>query len=98
VPILSDEWAGLDELFRPGEEILIVRSSADVVRALDRLSPDEARRIGRRAWLRVRAEHSAAQRAELLERYRAQVWVGRALGAGRRGAASGPSLSRASAR
>jgi spore maturation protein CgeB len=97
VPILSDEWAGLEELFRPGEEILIVRSSGDVVRALERLSPDEARRIGRRASLRVRAEHSGAQRAELLERYLAQVWAGRAAGAGRRGA-SGPSLSRASAR
>src|ERR1051325_5211896 len=65
VPILSDDWPGLDELFRPGEEIRIVQSSADVVRALERLSPDEARRIGRRAWLRVRAEHTATQRAEL---------------------------------
>ena len=97
-PILSDDWPGLDELFRPGEEILIVRSSRDVVRALERLSPDEARRIGRRAWLRVRAEHSAAQRAELLERYLAQALAGRAGGVGRRGAAAGPTAPRVSVR
>ncbi|MGN6126796.1 MAG: glycosyltransferase family protein, partial [Humibacter sp.] len=31
-PIISDWWEGLDTLFTPGEEIVIARSSEDVVR------------------------------------------------------------------
>jgi len=67
VPIISDDWAGLDELFTPGEEILIARSADDVLRVLHDLPEVERRRIGARARGRVLAEHTAAHRAMELE-------------------------------
>jgi spore maturation protein CgeB len=68
VPVISDDWPGLDEVFVPGEEILIAQDSNDVVRILDEV--DEPRRIeiGRRARERVLREHTATQRVVLLER------------------------------
>jgi len=39
-PILSDWWAGLDEFFTPGVEILVARGTDDSVSAL-RLPRDE---------------------------------------------------------
>ena len=35
-PILSDWWEGLDAFFAPDSEILVVRSTDDVLAALDR--------------------------------------------------------------
>jgi spore maturation protein CgeB len=68
VPVISDEWPGLDEVFVPGEEILVAHDRDDVMRILDEV--DEPRRavIGRRARERVLREHTAAQRVALLER------------------------------
>jgi spore maturation protein CgeB len=68
VPVISDNWPGLDEVLVPGEEILIAHNSNEVVRILDEV--DEPRRIeiGRRARERVLREHTAAQRVTLLER------------------------------
>jgi spore maturation protein CgeB len=68
-PIISDEWAGLDELFTPGEEIVIARTPDDVLRALRDVPEPERRRIGARARRRVLAEHTAAHRAAELERH-----------------------------
>ncbi|HET9623317.1 MAG TPA: glycosyltransferase [Kofleriaceae bacterium] len=69
VPILSDAWHGLDELFEPEHEILIVRDSDDVLRYLRDLGDGERRAIGARARARVCRAHSAAQRAAELEAY-----------------------------
>jgi len=66
-PIISDDWAGLDEFFVPEEEILIANSTRDVIEILRQLSPREARAIGERARERVLAEHTAEHRAEELE-------------------------------
>jgi len=68
VPIISDDWPGLDEVFSVGEEILVARSTDEVIELLR--DPDEARRrdIGRRARARVLAEHTAERRVEMLER------------------------------
>ena len=41
-PILSDWWEGLDAFFAPGSEILVVRSTEDVLAALDRERPRTA--------------------------------------------------------
>lgn len=68
-PIVSDAWAGLDALFRPGREILIARSAADVLGWLDRLDDAQRRAIGAAARRRVLAEHTADHRAKTLERY-----------------------------
>lgn len=67
-PVISDWWEGLDAFFTPGREILIARSTDDV---LDYLSMDEAERVsvGEAARARALAEHSAARRAQTLEQY-----------------------------
>jgi spore maturation protein CgeB len=65
-PILSDWWDGLDEFFVPDQEILIVRSTEDVLAALD-LNDRELARIGAAARERALAEHSAERRAAQLE-------------------------------
>lgn len=65
VPIVTDVWDGLSDFFRPGDEILPVRTAADVLAALDR--PDgELRRMGVAARERALAEHTAARRADRL--------------------------------
>jgi spore maturation protein CgeB len=67
VPVISDRWPGLDELFRDGEEIVIADSAADVRRALHEIPDDERRAIGERARAKVLAEHTAARRVDQLE-------------------------------
>ncbi len=62
VPILTDTWDGLDAFFTPGNEILVARTAADALDALDR--PDaELRALARRARERTLDEHTASRRA-----------------------------------
>jgi spore maturation protein CgeB len=65
-PILSDDWKGLDEFFRPGEEILIARDTGDTLQALG-LSDAALGEVARRARARVLEEHTAGRRAAQLE-------------------------------
>lgn len=64
-PIISDRWDGIETLFEPGGEILLVESGDDVVRALAR----DAQVIGRAARARVLAAHTASHRAAELEHH-----------------------------
>jgi spore maturation protein CgeB len=66
-PIISDAWAGLDDFFTPGEEILVARRADDVLEALD-LGEDELIRLGRAARARALVEHTARARAAELVR------------------------------
>ncbi len=69
VPIISDWWPGLDDLFQPGEELLVA-GSADEVLELIRSTPEPRRRaIGEAARARVLAAHTADHRAAELEAY-----------------------------
>ncbi|WP_164104140.1 CgeB family protein [Candidatus Laterigemmans baculatus] len=68
-PIISDWWAGLDELFEPDREILIGKSSAEVLRLLQRIDATEAAAIGHAARERVLADHTADRRAEQFEQF-----------------------------
>jgi spore maturation protein CgeB len=65
-PLLSDAWPGVDEFFAPGEEILIARSTRDVVAALS-LPPEELLRVGRAARERTLEFHTADVRARELD-------------------------------
>ncbi len=65
VPIVTDDWPGLDEFFEPEREILIARSRDDVLRALA-LTEAERATIARRARERTLADHTAERRAERL--------------------------------
>jgi spore maturation protein CgeB len=61
--IVSDTWPGLETFLKPGKEILLPRSTADVVSYIRDMDEDEIRRIGRSAQERVLAEHSSERRA-----------------------------------
>jgi spore maturation protein CgeB len=67
VPVISDRWDGLDQIFTPGEEILIADSPDDVVRYLAETGEDKRLALGERARARVLAEHTAERRCERLE-------------------------------
>ena len=64
--ILSDHWAGIEQFFTPGEELLVARTAEDALAALDR-SDDELARVGRAARDRALGEHTADHRAMDLE-------------------------------
>ncbi|WP_414473068.1 glycosyltransferase [Microvirga sp. M2] len=66
VPLLSDDWEGLDRFFDPGREILIAKTTGDAVAALD-LSDAELGRIARASRERTMAEHTSEHRARELE-------------------------------
>lgn len=72
-PVVSDWWEGLDTFFRPGEEIVIARSTEEALAAVRTTPEEERRRIGERARQRVLAEHTAAHRAEELVGYVGEV-------------------------
>ncbi len=67
VAIISDEWAGLDTFFEPGSEILVARTTDDVVAAMQ-LSRGELAQIAQAGRERVLTAHTAAHRAAELER------------------------------
>jgi len=73
VPVISDLWPGLSDLFTPDYEILIANGSEDVLRYLTEVPEGERRAIGARARQRVLSEHSARQRAEQLEALVAEI-------------------------
>jgi spore maturation protein CgeB len=68
-PVISDCWRGIESLFVPDREIVLVSEPADVLRALREIPEDERRALGLRARARVLAEHTAAHRAAQLEAY-----------------------------
>ena len=73
VPIISDWWAGIEDLFQPGREILIARSGEDVAGLLRSVSETRRRSIGEAARVRVLAAHTGDHRAEALEGYVAEL-------------------------
>jgi len=73
-PIISDDWPGIEEVLTPGTEILIARSSADVVAYLAEMPDAHRARIARAAREHVLGAHSSSHRAEQLETYIAAAW------------------------
>jgi spore maturation protein CgeB len=71
-PIVSDWWEGLDEFFAPEREIMVVRTTNDVMEAVER-SDTELSRIGVAARQRVLTGHTAARRAAELEMLLSQL-------------------------
>jgi spore maturation protein CgeB len=69
VPIISDEWAGLETIFKPGEEILAVSSTAEALAILREMSEDRRRDIAAAARKTALASHTADRRAQELEGY-----------------------------
>ena len=67
VPVISDRWDGLDQLFVPEREMVLADGTADVIDVLTDGHDPVA--IGRAARARVMHGHRAADRAAELERY-----------------------------
>jgi spore maturation protein CgeB len=63
--VMSDNWEGLDTFFTPGEEIMIVQSTAQAISAITADS-DQLARIGSRARDRALSCHTAELRAKRL--------------------------------
>jgi spore maturation protein CgeB len=72
-PIISDEWRGIETFFQPGREILIARTTLDVMAYLGGMGDDERRALGERARAAVLARHTALHRAVELEGYVARA-------------------------
>ncbi|HEU0137772.1 MAG TPA: glycosyltransferase [Flavobacterium sp.] len=68
VPVISDYWDGLTSIFEVDKEILIAKSSSDVLNYL-KIDAHERIQIGERARQRILAAHTAEVRAAELENY-----------------------------
>jgi spore maturation protein CgeB len=67
VPIISDHWPGLDDVFKPNAEILVARGASDVVAALH-MSQARRAAIAEAGRHRTLVEHTGERRAQSLER------------------------------
>ena len=74
IPIISDYWNGIETIFEPGEEILIAKSTADVIRHFRGTSNEKRKRIGENARQKVLKAHTAHARAKELEDYVKEVF------------------------
>jgi spore maturation protein CgeB len=68
-PIISDRWAGIETIFEPSSEILIVSEPKEVIEILRQMPEDRRRAIAEKARRRVLAEHTSEHRARQLETY-----------------------------
>jgi len=69
VPVITDTWAGLEDFFEPGREIVPACDARDVTAMLWHCSDQRRRAIGEAARRRVLASHTADARARTLEGY-----------------------------
>jgi spore maturation protein CgeB len=67
VPIVSDNWPGLESILAPSREILIGETAEDILRILRNTTPAKRKAIAAAARQRVLEQHTAAHRAEELE-------------------------------
>ncbi|WP_318345774.1 CgeB family protein [Flagellimonas baculiformis] len=69
VPIISDYWSGLDELFEIDKEILIAKKASEVLDHFKTIGEEERKKIGMNARRKVLKYHTARSRAKELESY-----------------------------
>ena len=68
-PIISDKWPGIETVFEPSSEILIVSKPNEVIEILRDMPEERRHAIAENARRRVLADHTSAHRAEQLEGY-----------------------------
>lgn len=73
VPLISDRWEGIEEIFIPDEEILLASSREEVVEILAHLPEKKRISIAEQAQKRVLAHHTAEHRAQEFENYIASL-------------------------
>lgn len=64
VPILSDQWSGLETFFEPNRDLYIVSDCHSVLESLYHVSREDRSKLGERARERVLAEHTTRRRTE----------------------------------
>ncbi|RKH55651.1 CgeB family protein [Corallococcus aberystwythensis] len=65
--LITDAFEGVEQFLEPGREVLVAHSGEEVAEHLQRLTPEDARRMGQAALRRVLAEHTYAHRAVEVE-------------------------------
>jgi spore maturation protein CgeB len=68
-PLISDRWPGIETLFDPTSEILLVSEGSEVRQILEHLPEDRRLSIADKARRRILAEHTPDHRARQLEAY-----------------------------
>ncbi|CCE10486.1 conserved hypothetical protein [Bradyrhizobium sp. STM 3843] len=66
-PIISDRWPGIETIFTPCSEVLLVSKPEDVIEILRDMPEDTRRNIAERARKRILREHTPDHRARQLE-------------------------------
>lgn len=79
VPVISDWWAGIGDLFAIDREILVSAGPERTMRYLTNMPEWRREQIGECARQRVLSEHTAAHRAEQLEGYMEHALMSRAV-------------------
>ena len=65
--LVTDAWAGVEEFFQPGREILVATNAEDVVQYLRDIRPPHARSIGSAMHARALRDHLYESRAKLVD-------------------------------
>jgi spore maturation protein CgeB len=94
-PIITDEWPGLDGFFEPSNEVVVARTTEDVLSAV-RWSEDDRLRLADAGRRRVLADHTARHRAEEFEAHVAGIAPARARDARRRSTVANAASARPS--
>jgi spore maturation protein CgeB len=68
-PLISDNWPGIETVFKPGSEILVASGARDVIQILSELPEDRRLSLSANARARLLKEHTPAHRAVQLEGY-----------------------------
>ena len=72
-PIISDAWEGLAEIFTPGTEILVARTSEEALHFLREIPEEDRIALGTRGRDKVLQAHTSEKRAAQLECYAAEL-------------------------
>ena len=65
--VITDAWQGIDQFFKPGNEILVAACAEEIVKYLRRVSTREAVDIGERMHERALRDHAYSSRARQVD-------------------------------
>lgn len=68
-PVISDRWRGLETIFAPSSEILLVSGTREVIQILTEMPEERRLSIADKARRRFLTEHTPCHRARQLESY-----------------------------
>jgi spore maturation protein CgeB len=66
-PMISDRWEGIEEIFEPGQEVLLVSEPREVLQILRTMPENKRIELGLKARQRVLKKHTSALRAAEFE-------------------------------